>query len=75
MKIKLNRHQELRFVVVGVAPTAMTCIYHSFNCDKKFIYRQNTLKFYCDIQKTIILLCTYIYDNALTFIQYSSSFP
>ena len=34
MKIKLNRHQELRFVVVGVAPTAFTCMYHLFNCDK-----------------------------------------
>ena len=53
MNMTLNRHQELRFVV---APTSI--MYHSFSCDNNFMYRQNTLKFYSDVQKMIILVCT-----------------
>ena len=53
MNMTLNRHQELRF---GVAPTSI--MYHSFIWDNNFMYRQNTLKFYSDVQKMIILVCT-----------------
>ena len=59
MSMTLNRHHELP----GTFRRRRRCadsyyIHHSFNCNKKFIFRQNTLKLYIDIQKKIILLCT-----------------